>query len=225
MKKVFKIIGAALLSIISFVLIYLGVEYTLSRISGQKEITISTSKDYTIYVLSNGVHTDIALPINNAIIEWNNLFPYNNVKAPNANYQYVAIGWGDKGFYLNTPEWKDLKFKTAFDAVLGLGETALHVTYYPQLSENSLCKPYTISAEQYQILVDYIKASLDTTHSAPSIYIQTNAQYGNNDAFYEARGSYSLFHTCNTWSNTALKKAQLPCSVWAAFDTGIMSWY
>ena len=34
---------------------------------------------------------------------------------------------------------------------------------------------------------------------------KTNAQYNENDAFYEAIGSYSIFHTCNTWTNNTLR--------------------
>ncbi|XQC04883.1 DUF2459 domain-containing protein [Arcobacter cryaerophilus gv. pseudocryaerophilus] len=46
-----------------------------------------------------------------------------------------------------------------------------------------------------------------------------------NDAFYEAIGSYSIFHTCNTWTNNLLKKASLPASFWLAFDDGILYQY
>ena len=57
------------------------------------------------------------------------------------------------------------------------------------------------------------------------INIKTTSQYGQNDAFYEAIGSYSIFHTCNTWTNNLLKKASLPASFWLAFDDGILYQY
>ncbi|MFW3327891.1 DUF2459 domain-containing protein, partial [Aliarcobacter butzleri] len=57
------------------------------------------------------------------------------------------------------------------------------------------------------------------------IYINTTAQYGQNDAFYEAIGSYSIFHTCNTWTNNVLKNANLLSSKWVAFDDGILYQY
>ena len=49
--------------------------------------------------------------------------------------------------------------------------------------------------------------------------------YGKNDAFYEATGRYSLFHTCNTWTNNALKIAGQKACVWTPFDTGIFYHY
>jgi len=30
--------------------------------------------------------------------------------------KYVSFGWGDKEFYINTLEWKDITFKIAFEA-------------------------------------------------------------------------------------------------------------
>lgn len=94
---------------------------------------------YNVFVLSNGVHTDLVFPVHTDIIDWEDVFPLNNNISQDSVYKYVAIGWGDKGFYLNTPEWKDLTAKTALVAALGFGETALHVTYYKDLQEDSLC--------------------------------------------------------------------------------------
>jgi hypothetical protein len=53
---------------------------------------------------------------------------------------YLAFGWGDKGFYLNTPEWADLKVSTALNAAFGLSSSAIHSTFYKKLRENETCK-------------------------------------------------------------------------------------
>jgi len=46
--------------------------------------------------------------------------------------------------------------------------------------------------------------------------------YGSNDAFYEAKGSFSCFKTCNTWTNQTLKKAEIKTAIWTPFDSGIL---
>jgi len=209
--------------IIAFFLLYLAADWILSSIAGN--IKASGNKNISIYVKSNGVHTDLVFPVQQAHVDWKNTFPLANNKGPTKDFEYVAIGWGDKGFYLNTPEWKDLSLKTALVAGLGIGETALHVTYYSHIQEDSLCYQVKIDAEQYQQLVDYVEAALDRSSSNEAILIQTQAQYGLNDAFYEAKGAYSLFFSCNTWTNTALKKANLPSAYWTVFDTGILKHY
>jgi len=55
--------------------------------------------------------------------------------------------------------------------------------------------------------------------------IEKDANYGKNDVFYEARGRYHMFFTCNTWANNALKKSGLPAALWAPFDKGIFYQY
>ncbi|WP_257086998.1 DUF2459 domain-containing protein [Sphingobacterium sp. E70] len=98
------------------------------------------------------------------------------------------------------------------------------MTYYNSIRENELCFGYKINAEQYRALVKYIYDSLDL-HEGKPILVETDAQYDDADAFYEAKGAYSMFYSCNTWTNNALKKADMPAGVWATLDKGILSHY
>lgn len=139
--------------------------------------------------------------------------------------QFVAFGWGDKSFYLETPNWSDLKFKVAFNAVFGLSTTAIHATFYNSLQENESCKEIRISQQEYNKLCKYILQSFQLNEKSETINIPTNANYGNTDAFYEAKGTYNLFFTCNTWANNALKVSGLSCCLWTIFDTGIFLKY
>ena len=176
-------------------------------------------------MLSNDVHTDIVLPIRNELQDWTEVFPIENSKSKDMNQQFVSIGWGDKGFYLNTQEWKDLTLKTALVAGLGIGETALHVTYYKNMVEDDLCYKVQIDSNQYKILKTYVLDSLDLGKDGKPILIETDAQYGPDDAFYEAKGAYSLFYSCNTWTNAALKESGMPSGLWTVFDKGILRHY
>ncbi len=45
------------------------------------------------------------------------------------------------------------------------------------------------------------------------------------DAFYEAKGSYSFMKTCNTWANSALKSAGQKAALWTPSDKGIFRHY
>ena len=78
---------------------------------------------------------------------------------------------------------------------------------------------------QFVRLKDYVLNSRDLDEGGNSIVIQTSAQYGHTDAFYEARGAYSMFHSCNTWANKGLKVAHMPSAVWTVFDKGILRHY
>ncbi len=219
LKKIFRSILYFLGFLILFIIGYLGTEYVFAKWTVNKDSPIK--KDILIYVQSNGVHTDIVLPVKTEIIDWSTIFPYKNNKSQSTDYKFVGIGWGDKGFYLDTPEWKDLKVSTAFEAATSLGESALHVTYLKNVSEDELTKPIWISFEQYNAIIKTIKNTIEWKNNEV-IYISTDAQYGLTDAFYEAEGSYSIFHTCNTWTNNVLKNANLKASKWVAFDKGIL---
>ena len=223
MKKVFKIIGRTLVVFVGFVLLYLLAAYCLSRIALNKNVI--NYAEVAIYIKTNGVHTDIVVPVKNAQTDWSREIKYSNTLLADTSYHYLAMGWGDKGFYLETPEWSDLKASVAFKAAFGLGSTAIHATYYKVMHEDSTCKKIWIDKRQYDDLIKYISKSFKKDAEGQVIKIKTNANYGSTDAFYEANGSYSLFHTCNTWANNALKASGQPCCFWTPFDTGIFLKY
>lgn len=186
-----------------------------------KAETVQTIREINIYVKTNGIHTDIIVPLKNKYFDWNTKISQKNTKKYYAKMQYVAIGWGDKGFYLNTPTWSDLTFKTAFKAAFGLSSTAIHTTYYSAIEENNSCVKIKITPKQYNKLCNYICNSALLKQNK-FLSIKTNALYGNHDAFYEARGSYNLFKTCNTWTNNALKKTGLNACLWTVTDNQIL---
>jgi len=182
-------------------------------------------KDIPIYIYTNGVHTDIVLPVKNDLHDWSSKIPFTNTISKKTDYQFVGIGWGDKGFYLNTPTWADLKFSTAFKAAFWLSESAMHCSYYTEMTEGADCKKIMISRSQYQDLVKFIDAKFDKDQAGNYLLIPTKAVYSDNDAFYDAQGSYSFLNTCNTWTNDALKAAGQKAALWTPSDYGIFLHY
>jgi len=218
-KKLLKYFGRTLILFIAFCLVYLLSVYGLSRISIAEEP--NALDEVTIYIKTNGVHTDIVVPTKSDLIDWSKEVKFSNIQSKDTTYQYLAMGWGDKGFYLETPTWAELKTSIAFKAATGLGSTAIHATYYRQMTIDSTCKKIEISKEQYTRLIDFINQSAQKDKNGHWINIKTTANYSQTDAFYEANGSYSLFHTCNTWANNALKSSGQKHCYWTPVDTGI----
>jgi len=222
-KRVLIFIGKFIIGFILFVGIYLLCAYILSRISVDKEK--GNSNDVSIFIKTNGVHTDIVVPVKNDLVDWSRDIRFENTVSKDSVEKYVAFGWGDKGFYLETPTWGDLTFKTAFKAAFALSTAAIHATFYKEIKEDKDCVKINISKAQYQRLTEFISKSFKRDATGKFIYIRTDAVYGKDDAFYDAGGSYSLFHTCNTWSNNALKKCGQKACLWTPFDTGIFYQY
>lgn len=182
-------------------------------------------KEIPIYIYTNGVHTDIVMPVRNDMQDWSTKIPFANTKSKKTDYNYIGVGWGDKGFYLDTPTWADLKFSTAFKAAFWLGESAMHCTYYKSMKEADDCKIIMISRSQYKALAKFVEDKFDKDQNGNFILIPTNAVYSDNDAFYDAQGKYSFLYTCNTWSNDALKAAGQKAAFWTPTDSGIFQHY
>jgi uncharacterized protein (TIGR02117 family) len=223
MRKFLKYTGYTLLAFITFLLLYVGCALAFSRLTADGEP--ATKPAITIYLKSNGVHADLVLPIIAGNKNWSESILYKNTRSGDTTFNLIGFGWGHKEFYLETPTWADLKASTALKASFGIGASAMHCTFYRNLKEGALCIPLVISNEQYQRLVNYIDKSLKTDSLGKPIVIPTEARYGTNDAFYEAYGRYSLFHTCNTWTNNALKAAGLKACWWTPFEYGIRYQY
>lgn len=223
-KSILKFLLKSLVVVLGFVAFYLLMAYSLPYIeipennNGQKE-------EIPIYIYTNGVHTDLVVPVKNDIKDWSQEIPFENTRSKKTDFDYLGIGWGDKGFYLDTPTWAELKFSTAFKAAFWLGESAMHCTYYESMTESSECKKIMLSREEYKDLIHYIDAKFDRDSQGMPILIPTKAVYGQNDAFYDAQGRYSFLNTCNTWTNNGLKAAGQKAALWTAFDFGIFQHY
>jgi uncharacterized protein (TIGR02117 family) len=223
MKKSFKIIGYSLAGIIGFLLVYVIASIGLSKIEVNSDLTAG-NKEIEVYIQTNGVHSDIVVPVKNELKDWSKEIQFQQTKSKDSLMNYLSFGWGDKGFYLETPTWADLKASTAFNAAFGLGESAMHATFYKKMAEGKDCVKIKISKEEYLKLVGYIENSFDRNKEGIPIFIPA-VTYDKNDVFYEANRSYSLFYTCNTWANNALKSAGQKAAFWTNYDQGIFQHY
>lgn len=223
LRKGFRLLKYSLFFILGFIMLYLLAAYILSVIPVKKRDP-AASKDVQIFILSNGVHTDIVVPAKSSLRDWVCDVPYSNTKACDSSVKFLAFGWGDRGFYLETPTWGDLKFSTAFKALFHLGKSAMHCTYYRRLKEDNNCASIWLSEAEYLQLVKYIEESFDYQSMQGPVHI-AGYSYGSSDAFYEAKRTYDLFYTCNTWANNALKVCGQKACLWTPSDKGIFYHY
>ncbi len=173
-------------------------------------------------VLSNGVHTDVVLPVRAAGVDWAEFLALDELHGPHSGFQWVAMGWGDRRFYLETPTFADLKASTAIAAVSGVGSTALHATWLyrgPYSGENA--RSFVLTEAQYVALCDYVRASfaLDSAQRPRRI---EHPGYSTSDHFYEAVGSYSAIRTCNEWTGAGLRRIGVRIGAWTPFAGDVL---
>ncbi|MDB5273066.1 MAG: hypothetical protein JWO58_1433 [Chitinophagaceae bacterium] len=216
LKKIFIIIGCIFL----LIPLYLAVALLFSYIPYNTDFTSEAEHPIQIQLHSNGVHTDFILPITNEYYNWHALLP----EIP-TNDSLIAFGWGDKGFYLNTPNWSDLKLSTAFNAGFGLSTTAMHVSYSTRyLSNSKNTVTIWINAQQYKILCEYIQSAFQNNVEGKVILIPHDPRYYAGH-FYDAKGTYSIFTSCNSWINKGLKKSGIKTCLWTPFDWPLLKVY
>lgn len=216
-----KIVGFSFLSILFATGLYVLIAVISSRIAVKRET--DTTPAVSIFILSNGFHTDIVVPVKTKEMDWSKKVRFLGTDQDNT-LRYLGFGWGDKEFYLDTPTWADLKLKTAFQAVFGSGGAAIHTTFYETLNTGPDCIKLNLSKAQYLRLIHYIEN--DFLKDSAGNYVKIKAHgYGYSDAFYDAKGHYSLFKTCNTWTNDGLKICGQKACLWTPFAQGVLYQY
>lgn len=224
MKKIILLLLKAIVAIIGLVGLYILCALLIPYIEIPKK-PVTEPENIEIYLLTNGVHSDLVVPVKSEVFDWSKEIPFENTLSKRTDFKYLSIGWGDKGFYLDTPNWAELKVSTALKAAFWLSESAMHCTYYDEMKVGEDCRKIYLTRSQYQELIKFIRAKFDRDQYGKPILIKTDAVYGKDDAFYEAKGSYNFTETCNTWTNRGLKVAGQKAALWTATDRGIFQHY
>jgi len=201
-----------ILVILILALLYGLAALILSLISTRPD-KVDCEEKKEIYLFTNGMHVDLMIP--KKLLDSSRV---SRLNAPAAT-SFVAFGWGDKDFYVKTPTWDDFHLGITLKALFWGSESAMHLTYHTQQRTHwkklALCEP------QFKALTTYIWSSFETNEQGGFHQIPDSG-YTSTDTFFEARGSYSIFNTCNNWLNRALKKAKVKTAVWSPFGFGVM---
>ncbi|MDA3906412.1 MAG: DUF2459 domain-containing protein [Bacteroidales bacterium] len=212
MIKAIRKIAKWIIAIILFPFAYflLSLILTFIPVNNKQDYSEKTS---SIYLNSNGVHLNIIIAKNQLDTEL--LDGLRFLK----NDNYFSFGWGDRKFYLNTPEWSDLTFNNAFQALFLKSQTLIHLTRY-STSETDWVE---INVTQHQLdkINQYIYKSFYSDSLNNKILLHYKG-YSQNDDFYEAVGTYSCFKTSNSWVNKGLNQSDIKACLWTPFDFGLL---
>ena len=221
LKTTFTILFKFLLAFVAYWICYFFIMVVLSYIPTNRNFTPDPTGEY-LYIISNDVHTDICIPRSAATLDWEQYIDFSLFEKDVADMNYLAFGWGDKGFYFDTPTWDDLTIKTAAGAAFFPTPTAMHVTAYKEEPQvGTLIRKVKISKLQLQAIEKYILNSMEL-QKGKTVHIDCCRYEGFDDNFFEAKGSYHMFRTCNVWANQALKSGGIKTALWAPFDKCIL---
>lgn len=212
-----KLVFILVIAVFSLVALYGLMAFLLPLIAVQPATTETEGvKKHRAYLHGNGVHIDIILHRD----DLSGSFASELLLAPDA--QYIAFGWGDRGFFLNTPTWAELKFSVAFNAMVLSSPSVMHITEHREIGKD--WRVVMLSQEQLNRFIAYVKGGFKLDSSGQIIPIP-NQGYTENDRFFEGEGQYHCTKTCNTWVNTGLRKAGLRTGLWATHQSGILRYF
>ncbi|WP_108866653.1 TIGR02117 family protein [Aquimarina aquimarini] len=172
------------------------------------------NKPHPIYLSSNGVHLDIIIQKDDLI----SAVLKDQIYTSKA--QYFSFGWGDKSFYVETPNWADLTITNGFKALFLESPTLLHVTRYSSIQNDWI--ELKVDKKQLKKINEYIYKTFQLDSDQKKVLLPGLGYYINDD-FYEAKGSYSCFKTCNSWVNSGLKKSNIKACLWTPYDFGVLN--
>lgn len=199
--------------ILALPILYALIALLTSLIPVNKDSQVKKS-DHEIYLSTNGVHLYIILEKSSIDSSLLNDLDYES------NFNYFSFGWGDKNFYLNTPDWSDLTIKNAANALFLNTPTLMHFVPYKVKDEEWIEIPLT--ENQLRKLNNYILKSFKLDQSGNKIKLPFEG-YTDRDSFYEAKGHYNCFKTSNTWVNNGFKKSGLKACFWTPFDFSLIA--
>lgn len=177
----------------------------------------------TIMVETNGAHTGIVMPIVAGGHDWRDTFPAaGRVRTDGYLPTHIAIGWGERDFFLNTPTWSDLDPATAVRVAVAGGPALMRVSHYVNPQPSPHHRPLRLREAEYRKLVHYFAQALPPTD--PSTERPSYTSYERHALLYEAEGRYTLLNTCNTWIGRALRAADVRMGAWTPLAGGVMKW-
>lgn len=207
----------------AFISIYILVFLTISPFTFRAEKT-NDAKTEIIYISTNGIHSDVILPIRHPLMNWKETLSIEKALAVDTFQTHLKFGWGDKNFFLKTKQWSDMEVKTVLNTVFGRGPGAMHlILCTPKDLDKSSLVEIHLTKRQYQQLCAFIKCSFQFENGKAKVI--EKHPYGTYDFFFDSSIEYNMTYTCNTWTNNALKRAGQKACAWTPFKGAIFSKY
>lgn len=212
MRRVRRALALALAAVLGSVLLYAAAVGVLGLIPVGTPARAPGGIE--VFVASNGFHTDLFLPRKALEIDFSDDFPIGDFRNGHPAATHVAVGWGDREFYLATPRLRDLKPGTVLNALVGSGRTVMHVGLYFRPEPGPSVYRLSLDPDQYRQLAAWVRGWLAANDEGRPRVV-SGAGYGDHDAFYEAVGSYSVILTCNEWLAQGLRHIGVRTAFWS----------
>lgn len=225
--KLFRInsVDTAIRALIGWPLLIVGV-YFIAALGGS---LIPANSDWRepdqgipILVETNGVHVSLIVPMSAAGEDLSDLIRPEHLADTELFGTHAMVGWGHRNVYRNARTWGDVRSGDIASAIVGSDETTLHVYHLIDPSPAPHRKRFLVSQQAYRGIVASIRSTFRLTADGRSTAYPA---YGPNNLFYDSKGHYSAYTTCNEWTGAVLRKAGVRMGIWTPMPGGVMRWF
>ena len=166
-----------------------------------------------VHLVSGPIHYDVLLPATPQTRQTFAFLEQAGVPINLSGVEWILVGWGAKGFYIETKEFSDMKASTVAQAVIG-DDAVMHFAAVGNIDGIETERLRLTSAE-YDTLVSQLLGSLQSYDAIP------NAGYTTSDAFFPAKGHFNIFRTCNVWLAHVLKESGIRFGAWTPIPLSV----
>ena len=162
MKKIGKLLKI-LLWVLALPLLFILISLTLTYIPAGNQHK-DCNRTERIYLNSTLIHTDIVLPLEAIDADLRNGLYLKEGE------EYVAFGWGDKKFYLETPTWDDLKTTNVLIALFTFSESMMHIERFEKPGDEWI--ELMICKDQLNYLNQYIERKFGKNSNGEKVLVK-----------------------------------------------------
>jgi len=126
----------------------------------------------------------------------------------------TSYGWGSKIFFYETPTWDDVTPKIALKALFTKPTSVVRVTKHSKINPKWI--KIKCSKKQFNTI---------TANINDAFTLKDNKRVSLNRGYFMSDKHYWALNTCNTWINSILQEAELPCVVYTLFSSRILNQY
>ncbi|MBI9108153.1 MAG: DUF2459 domain-containing protein [Spirochaetales bacterium] len=173
---------------------------------------VSEDTEAVIFLENNGRHIDIWLPA--------------DVCGPlyEGRSGWLSFGWGDRDFYLSTPYAENLNIQVLLKTLFLPTRAVLAVEFSANEPWARDIRAVTVGRSGAEAAWSYISSFFVPDSSGEAFALVpaglVHPSYGD-VVFYEAKGRYSIFYTCNNWTGRVLKAAGVETGLWTPLTFGV----
>ena len=154
-----RLAARRLLALVVAVLISVAVGTFLPRPFARSAHGSVTVPPRRILVLSNAIHTDIAIPLARDTRASFAFLARSGLPVDNPGARWLVVGWGGRAFYIETPSWSDLKPLPVFRA-LTIDGSVLHVGLSGPIDRtDAAVTAFDLDEGGFDRLISYVLAS------------------------------------------------------------------